>query len=98
MTEEEVPFATDYDGPWKDALDFAPALFLKRFVPTIASDINWTENHESLDDELRRMFVQDEEGIRWVDRLLLFKTLSEDLLYLHISRCSASTTRTWAGA
>jgi hypothetical protein len=84
MTEEEKPFATDYDGPWKEALDFAPELFLKRFQPTITSDIDWREDHQALDDELRQMSQQDEEGIRRVDRLLLFKTLSGDLLYLHI--------------
>jgi hypothetical protein len=29
MPEEEKAFATDYDGPWKDALDFAPGLLLQ---------------------------------------------------------------------
>jgi hypothetical protein len=38
MTEEEKPFATDYDGPWKEALDFAPQLFLGRFQPAITAD------------------------------------------------------------
>ena len=84
MTEEEKPFATDYDGPWKEALDFAPRLFLARFQSTISQEIDWTEEPRSLDEELRRMSTQDQEGIRRVDRLLLFKTLSEDLLYLHI--------------
>jgi hypothetical protein len=84
MSEEETPFVTDYDGPWKDALDFAPGLFLQRFRPEIAGDIDWQEDPQSLDDELRQMSGQDEEGIRRVDRLLLFKTLSGDPLYLHI--------------
>jgi hypothetical protein len=84
MPEEEKLFATDFDGPWKDALDLAPGLFLKRFASAIAADIDWREDHQSLDDELRQVHGQDEEGIRRVDRLLLFKTLSEDLLYLHI--------------
>ena len=84
MSEEELPFVTDLDGPWKDALDFAPELFLKRFLPQIARDVDWTEDYQSLDDELRQMSAQDQEGVRRVDRLLLFKTLTEDLLYLHI--------------
>jgi hypothetical protein len=84
MTEEEKPFATDYDGPWKEALDFAPRLFLERFQPAITADINWQENHEALDDELRQMSTEDQEGIRRVDRLLLFKTLAGDALYLHM--------------
>jgi hypothetical protein len=38
---DEEKFATDFDGPWKDALDFAPELFLKRFLPDIDSAIDW---------------------------------------------------------
>src|SRR4051812_46223989 len=82
MAEEK--FATDYDGPWKDALDHAPELFLKRFLPKIVATIDWTERFDSLDDELRQLYVQDQEGVRRVDRLLLFKTLAGDPLYLHI--------------
>jgi hypothetical protein len=84
MTEEEKHVATDYDGPWKEALDFAPNLFLEHFQPAITRDIDWREDPQSLDDELRQMSTQDEEGIRRVDRLLLFKTLAGDDLYLHI--------------
>jgi hypothetical protein len=84
VPEEEKPFASDFDGPWKDALDFAPELFLKRFVPLLEGAIDWRKEIQSLDDELRQLFVQDQEGIRRIDRLLLFKTLSGDLLYLHI--------------
>jgi hypothetical protein len=84
MTEEEKPFATDLDGPWKDALDFAPELFLKRFLPTIARAIDWNKEFQSLDDELRQVLAQDQEGVRCVDRLLRFEMLSEDPLYLHL--------------
>ncbi len=84
MTEEEKPFATDLDGPWKDALDFAPELFLKRFLPEMDRAINWTKDPQSLDHELRQFSALDEEGVRRVDRLLLFETLAGDPLYLHI--------------
>jgi hypothetical protein len=84
MTEEEKPFATDLDGPWKEALDFAPLLFLQRFVPEIVDDLDRTEDYQSLDEELRKWSGQDDEGVRRVDRLLLFKTLRGDPLYLHI--------------
>jgi hypothetical protein len=83
MAEEEK-FATDYDGPWKDALDFAPDAFLQRFLGRIAEAIDWRKPYQSLDHELRQVVAQEPEGIRRVDRLLLFETLSEDPLYLHI--------------
>src|SRR4051812_16686731 len=84
MAEAEPRFATDYDGPWKDALDFAPELFLRRFVPAVAGAIDWARPFQSLDDELRQFSAQDQDGVRRVGRLLLFETLSEDPLYLHI--------------
>jgi hypothetical protein len=82
--EEEQPFATDFDGPWKDALDFAPELFLKRCLPDVDRAINWSKDPQSLDHELRQLTGQDEEGVRRVDRLLFFETLTGDPLYLHI--------------
>src|SRR5437764_12778917 len=84
MTEEEKPFATDLDGPWKDALDFAPELFLKRFLPELDRAINWSTDPQSLDHELRQFYALDQEGVRRVDRLLQFETLAGDPLYLHI--------------
>jgi hypothetical protein len=80
----ESTFQTEYDAPWKDALDFAPELFLVRWYPEIVEDIDPTEAYQSLDDQLRQMGVEEEEGVRRADRLLLFKTRSGDLLYIHI--------------
>lgn len=84
MSDEEKQFVTEYDAPWKDALDHAPELFLQRFSAKIATTIDWTEWYSPLDDELRKLNVQDHEGVRRVDRLLRFKTLDDDLMYLHV--------------
>ncbi len=65
-------------------MDFAPELFLTRWYPEIVETIDLTEPYESLDDQLRQMGIEDEEGVRRADRLILFKTRSGDLLYIHI--------------
>ena len=47
--------ATDFDSPWKEALErFLPA-FLAFFFPEIHAAVNWGRGYESLDKELQQI-------------------------------------------
>jgi len=60
---------TDFDSPWKDALDrFFPS-FLAFFFPDIHADVDWSRGYEMLDKELRQIVREAELGRRHVDKL-----------------------------
>ena len=46
---------SDYDSPWKEALDHFLAYFLAFFYPEVYADIDWTRGYESLDKELHQL-------------------------------------------
>ena len=46
---------SDYDSPWKEALDHFLASFLAFFYPEVYTDIDWTRGYESLDKELHQL-------------------------------------------
>ena len=60
---------TDYDSPWKEALDFFFEAFLELFFPQAHADIDWSRGWESLDKELRQIDSDSESGRRYVDKL-----------------------------
>ena len=46
---------SDFDSPWKDALEqFFPA-FLAFFFPRVHSAVDWSRDHEALDTELQQI-------------------------------------------
>jgi len=61
---------TDYDSPWKEALDVYFAPFLELFFPQAHADIDWSRGHESLDKELQQIVREAGIGRRFVDMLI----------------------------
>jgi hypothetical protein len=49
------PPRSDFDSPWKEALDYFLAPFLELFFPLAHADINWSKRYESLDKELHQI-------------------------------------------
>jgi hypothetical protein len=43
---------TDYDSPWKEALEVYFRAFLALFYPRIHADIDWSRGYLFLDKEL----------------------------------------------
>ena len=46
---------TDNDSPWKEMLEQELPLALAFFFPKVHADLDWTRDHESLDQELRKL-------------------------------------------
>ncbi len=61
---------SDYDSPWKEALDVFFEAFLNLFFPAAHADIDWSRGCESLDKELRQVVRDAEIGRRFVDKLV----------------------------
>ena len=61
---------TDYDSPWKEALDLYFQPFLAFFFPLIYNDIDWSRGYESLDKELQKIAPKAAQGRRHVDKLV----------------------------
>jgi hypothetical protein len=62
--------ATDYDSPWKEALDRFFEACLAFFFPHIHADIDWTRGYEMLDKELQPIIRRAATGRRYVDKLV----------------------------
>ena len=61
--------ATDFDSPWKEALDCYFEAFLALLFPNVHQQIDWTRGHESLDKEFQQVVREAEVGRRYVDKL-----------------------------
>jgi hypothetical protein len=59
---------TDYDSPWKEALDRYFEQFVAFFFPQAHADIDWTRPYETLDKELQKIAPAGEQGRRIVDK------------------------------
>ncbi len=77
---------TDYDSPWKEALDFYFEPFLKFFFPQAHAEIDWSRGHESLDKELQQIVREAEFGRRFVDKLVKvwLKSGREQWVLIHV--------------
>jgi hypothetical protein len=77
---------TDYDSPWKEALDAFFEPFLELFFPAAYADIDWTRQWESLDKELQQIAPEAEIGRRYVDKLakVWLKDGQEQWVLVHI--------------
>ncbi len=75
----------DYDSPWKEVLDRFFALVVAFLLPRAHEDIDWTEDHESLETELRKVLPESEVGPRRVDKLVkVYRKATGDPAYLHV--------------
>jgi hypothetical protein len=61
--------ASDFDSPWKEALDQFLDAFLAFFFPAIHADVDWTRGHEALDKEFQQIIQNAGLGKRLADKL-----------------------------
>ena len=60
---------SDFDSPWKEALEeFFPA-FVAFFFPQVFAAIDWSRGYESLDKELQQVVREASVGRRYADKL-----------------------------
>jgi hypothetical protein len=62
--------ADDYDTPWKEAIERYFADFLHFYFPQAYAQIDWSQPHVFLDQELRAVVQDAELGKRFVDKLV----------------------------
>ena len=67
MSDEAKP--SDYDSPWKEALEIYFEAFIAFFFPEAHADIDWSAGHDFLDKELQQVTREAELGRRTVDKL-----------------------------
>jgi len=77
---------TDFDSPWKEALDRYFEWFLAFCFPQVHADIDWRRGYAMLDKELQQIVRQAEQGRRVVDKLVKvwLKTGEERWLLIHV--------------
>jgi hypothetical protein len=77
---------TDYDSPWKEALDRYFEACLDLFFPQAHADIDWGRGCEMLDKELQKIIRQAKQGRRVVDKLVKvwLKDGQEKWLLIHV--------------
>ncbi len=76
---------SDYDSPWKEALDHYFPLFLAFFFPEIFAQIDWSRDYETLDTELQKLAPEGDVGRRRVDKLVkVYRKDTGDAVYLHV--------------
>jgi hypothetical protein len=61
---------SDFDNPWKEALDRFFPEFLAFFFPAVHADIDWARGYEALDKELQQILADAELGPRLADKLV----------------------------
>ncbi|NEX23669.1 DUF4351 domain-containing protein [Thiorhodococcus mannitoliphagus] len=65
---------SDYDSPWKEALERYFPEFLGLLFPAIHAEIDWTAPYRSLDNELQQITGDADSGRRYADKLLDVRT------------------------
>ena len=77
---------SEFDSPWKEALDRWFAEFLALFLPEAFREIDWSRGVEFLDAELRQVLREAETGSRLVDRLARVWLLdgTEEWVLIHL--------------
>ncbi len=78
--------ADDFDSPWKEAIERYFADFLHFYFPVAHAQIDWSQPHEFLDQELRAVVQDAELGKRFVDKLVhvVRQGGKPEWIYLHI--------------
>lgn len=77
---------SDYDSPWKEALDLYFEPFLALVLPQVHRQLDWTRGYEMLEKELQQVTPQAEEGRRTVDKLakVWLTTGEEEWILVHL--------------
>ena len=76
----------DYDSPWKEAIELYFPEFIAFFYPNAYAAIDWSKPYHFLDQELRSILHEAENGKRIVDKLVQVHLLdgNESCLYIQI--------------
>ena len=61
---------SDYDSPWKEALEYYFEAFMAFFFSQAHADIAWSRGYEFLDKELQQVVRDAELGRRLADKLV----------------------------
>ena len=77
---------TDYDSPWKEALDAYFEPFLAFFFAALHAEIDWSRGYEPLDKEFQQIVREGELGRRLVDKLVKvwLKDGREQWILIHV--------------
>ncbi len=77
---------SDFDNPWKEAIEVFFEDFVQFFFPQVHADVDWSRPVEFLDKELQQIIPEAEHGLRVVDKLVKVfrKDGDEDWLLIHI--------------
>lgn len=77
---------TDFDHPWKEAIDLYFYPFLELLFPEVYADVDLSRGFEFLDKELMQILPQGELGVGVVDKLVKvwLREGTESWLLLHI--------------
>jgi hypothetical protein len=77
---------TDYDNPWKSAIEVYFRDFLRLFFPAIEADIDWSQPVVFLDKELQKVVRDAEIPKRYADKLVQVHRLNgqKTLVICHI--------------
>jgi len=66
----QVETDSDYDSPWKEAIEVFFPDFMNFFFPVIHTAIDWSKGYQFLDKELQRVVRDAASGRRYVDKLV----------------------------
>lgn len=66
--ENQTP--SEYDSPWKEALDVYFPEFIAFFFTHVYQEINWERGYETLDKELQKVVQDANLGKRLADKLV----------------------------
>ena len=54
---------SDFDSPWKEALEYFLPFFLLYFFPRVHAALDWSKGYESLDKELHQLVLHAVDGV-----------------------------------
>jgi len=60
---------TEYDSPWKDAIEEYFADCIRFFFPQVYADIDWSKGYTFLDKELQKVVRRSTITRHYVDKL-----------------------------
>ena len=77
---------SEFDSPWKEAIDLYFELFMAFFFPAAHREIDWSRGYEFLDKELQQIVRDADRGTAVVDKLIKVwrRDGSEEWLLIHL--------------
>jgi hypothetical protein len=83
---QRQPARSDFDSPWKEALDYFLARFLSLFFTQVHAGIDWSKGYEALDKELHQIARRARSRKALADKLFKIWRLNgqEAWLLVHI--------------